>query len=118
MKIKHLVVALTAALTLAAPLDAKADPDIQIYRESKIDEIKNELIRLYISGVENGFKWANASAELTHGVKLYCAPPELALTEDQIVSILDRYIEKESPEDSDPLGMILMFALMDVFPCN
>jgi hypothetical protein len=78
--------------------------------------------RWFISGIEEGLSWANS--ELKHKQKplLYCQP-DIALTNGQIIDILDRYIgnHKESvnnmPPDSRRVGLFLLLALQEAFPC-
>ena len=118
MNFKYLAVALAAVFTLAAPPAAKAEPDIRMYREAQTDEVRKELIELYLIGVAGGLKWTTAVAEFLGQDPIYCPPPELALTDDQILSIVDRYIEQKHPEDTRPLGLVVVLAFGEVFSCT
>ena len=50
--------------------------------------------------------------------RLYCEPPKLTLTVDQIFDIVERYIEKHSDAGSQPIGLVILIALKDAFPCD
>jgi len=48
----------------------------------------------------------------------FCPPEKMAVTEEQVQSILDRYIETHDQKGSDPIGLALLLALEEVFPCH
>jgi hypothetical protein len=75
----------------------------------------------YIETMETGFGWANAVLSDGGGKPLYCVPPKVVLTGEQLIDILRRYIEevKTRPHaiGSQLLGLVLLQALRDAFPC-
>ncbi len=75
-----------------------------------------EAFEFWISGVEDGFAWANV---VTNN-KLYCPPQKLALNKKNLLRILDDYIKnnKSSLDPEFPITSILYLALADVFPCE
>lgn len=74
---------------------------------------------IYLRGLHDGFLWANA--DLGHGgsVPLFCVPGRLALTTDQVASIVERYADENADivSASDEYGLVALEALQDVFPC-
>jgi hypothetical protein len=72
----------------------------------------------FVDGMEEGIRWANLEAKDRYGQYLYCQP-DLALTDDQIISIVRQYVAKHPPPDRirSRIGLILMNALIEVFPC-
>ena len=78
--------------------------------------------RWFISGIEQGLSWANAELKHKQRSTLYCQP-DIALTNDQVIDILDRYIGSHRefinniPPDSRRVGFFLLLALQESFPC-
>ncbi len=103
--------------SLAAPSVAGA--------ESIRDMLENDrnagLVKLRISSLADGIGWANSFFAVKHNQRIYCPPGKLAITPDQHVSILRRFVV-DHPADGDrpasEAGHIVIKALMDAFPCN
>lgn len=72
---------------------------------------------LVLTSYENGMAWSNAYLEDRGEAKLYCTPAKLALTYDQIVDILRRYVAKYPKVGEEPAGLTLLYAMIDAFPC-
>jgi hypothetical protein len=76
--------------------------------------------RAYLAGLESGIAWYHT--ESIHGRyknhALYCPPGNLALTNDQLVSILRDWARRE-PDRSNylPIGYAFLRSLIDTFPC-
>jgi hypothetical protein len=68
-------------------------------------------VAVYVVGIKSGFEWANV------WVRLYCQPVRMALTADQAVSITEQFLEGHKPQKGGPLGMVMLNALVDLFPC-
>jgi hypothetical protein len=63
--------------------------------------------------------WANTFLE-EHRKEppLYCVPPKLALTGEQIIDMLRKEI-KDKPREADlEVGLVMMLLLQEVFPCS
>jgi len=72
----------------------------------------------YLSGVSRGISWTNSWASI-RGHPAYCPPPDLAITNEQAIDILDRYVQKRGESArNDPIELLLLQALRDVFPCK
>ncbi len=67
----------------------------------------------------HAFGWANAELVTRSQPALYCQPERMALHSTQMIDIIERYLEEaEAVSDSDPIGLVALFALRDVFPCG
>lgn len=81
--------------------------------------IKKMVAEYYVFGIEEGFGWANSSLVKRGATPLYCPPPKLAITADQTMTILEKFLT----EDADayisglPPGIVLLLALERTFPC-
>jgi hypothetical protein len=74
-------------------------------------------VTVYINGLENGYGWANATLSNNGEVPLYCQPSRLALSQDQIVDILRRFVEANPNLREMQTGLVLLMALQEMFPC-
>lgn len=113
---RRAILGLTVVLALSAGA-ARADPISGDYETLK----DTAMFKQYVYGVYAGLGWANAQlSNEKHGL-LFCQPEELTLTADQLLSILDRYMEdparkKAMPKDTS-LASTTMLSLEHVFPC-
>jgi len=83
--------------------------------------VKNsESFKFYITGVGVGLMWANTGLENIGRPPLYCQPGKLALNVDNILQILDDYIDrkKDQLKPDLPVEMLLLYALKETFPCK
>jgi hypothetical protein len=77
----------------------------------------------FIQGTVNGLAWANGVLAQNGAPPLYCQPSKMALTGEQVLDILNRYLDERLAEKSKkwegiPLGLGVLFALQEVFPCK
>jgi hypothetical protein len=72
---------------------------------------------LYIQGNLNGFGWYNGIL-IADKHNLYCPPPKLSITVDQAADIMSRFIEKKQGIGKEPVGGVLLYSLIDTFPCG
>jgi hypothetical protein len=114
MLIKGTVIA--AAL---APGSAHAETDAAdlLRRYNAGNEVVRTIVLASLSGIENGFGWANAQLNNKKQAPLYCPPGKLALADEQLLDTLRRYTAEHPTMEQKPYGMVLLFALQDVFPC-
>lgn len=108
-----MIVLLSALLTLYTAA-ASADPTMAQFRTWNEDGQS-----IYLHGLHDGFLWANADLGQSGGTQLFCVPGRLALTIDQVASIVELYAEENTDivSASDQYGLIALEALQDVFPC-
>ena len=105
---------LIAAILL--PNTSLAQPSVGDILEWLDDQGSDIAAKTYIAAIEHGLSWANAHNADNGLPMLYCLPPNLGLTGDQTVSIFVRYAEDNSVAEY-PVGLVLMEALKEVFPC-
>jgi hypothetical protein len=104
----------------------KSDPSCS----PKLPSLKSEL-QLYLKGIGEGFVWANTLLHSTERDRLYCAPEKLELNIDNYQQILESFLPNARTTFADimkrgsfksvddlPLGLALLLALMDAFPCH
>ena len=75
----------------------------------------------YISGVGEVIFWANNRMRNLGMSPLYCQPDKLALSSDNYLDILQRFIQenkalKKHPES--PVELLLLEGLIQTFPCK
>jgi hypothetical protein len=93
-----------AELSAAATLKALRTPAIA------------DVAKAYIDGAVAALVAADGLLIATNRGRFYCQPTKLGLTESQAISILQGYIDRHPV--NDPLGIVLLVALMDTFPCS
>ncbi len=72
----------------------------------------------YLQGVHVGYSWANIHLKDTGQKEMFCEPPKFSMTNDQLVSILTDFLgDDEAKYGEFNVGLVLLFALQDVFPC-
>lgn len=93
---------------------AFADVQVKDYEALK----NTEDFKTYIGGIGNGYSWANAYLISKKGKEFYCAPPKLALTQENYLSILRDGIKEKHISKDDYIEMILLLQLIKTFPCK
>jgi hypothetical protein len=89
---------------------------VESYLKEKREDFKN-FNMVWLDGVYEGLLTASdymASHDKGH---LFCPPEKMAMTMDQIKSILDRYLATHKVQMSWPTDVVLLGALKEVFPC-
>jgi hypothetical protein len=96
-------------------IDDIGEPTVtEIIQHYKTGDIATQT---YLGGLLAGLKWANAKRRTEGIAPMYCAPDGLAITTQQGADILARFAVKIGGINR-PAGMIMVFALADVFPCR
>jgi len=105
-------------------ISRSAESQIQKYMKdrAKDNKVSDEIWTLIVGTAGDSFQTSNAYLKNQKFDPIYC-PPNIAIQDSQYVSILDNYLEKEVgksiskiPDVSVPAA--LMYALIDVFPCD
>ncbi len=73
---------------------------------------------VYIMGLSQGFSWANAMLSNQGKPELFCVPSTLPLGAEAHADILDRALKNHPQKDESPIEPVLLFALMETFPCE
>ena len=76
-----------------------------------------ECVQLVVGYTENGLSWANAYLQHKGEAPLYCQPERLALTAEQSIDILRRYVNDHPAARDKPFGLGLFDALQETFTC-
>ena len=108
------VAAACATLSVPAHAEASANAFLQHISEGGTN---GATFSVALNGYENGYGWSNAMLENSGRAMLYCQPATVALTPEQLVEILRRYVTQNSRIGEEPAGLALLLALMAAFPC-
>jgi len=79
---------------------------------------ENLLLRIFIRGIGEGIGALNAWEKVSGAKPAYCPPPNIALVDAQLVSILADHIAKYPSLKDNPVSLVMISALEDVFPCG
>jgi hypothetical protein len=110
-----LAASLAASCLILLPAPARAEPDARTFLE-KID--KGEKIYLTVlNGYGVGLGWANTYVAEQGQPKIFCPPDKLAITAEQNVEILRRFVAVDPSIATAPAGMAMLFAYRSEFPC-
>ncbi|TMU24512.1 hypothetical protein E0L35_09700 [Halomonas sp. ATBC28] len=106
-----------AFLLLAFFFSSSAAMDVSTYEELKQDS--RDVLKIYISGIGEGYSWSNAIVQGRGDAALYCPPEKIALNAENYISITDDKIEAlgDSEASKIPVELILNFGLVETFPC-
>ena len=78
---------------------------------------RKEMLLFYLASQENGLSWANVELEMAQREPLYCPPDKLNLNGENVYSLTNDYVTKNSANPEAPFDMYVMRALYDAFPC-
>jgi len=123
------VILISIVLVSFSLSSAYAEITISEYNERQRDTVDWKLVELYIEGVGDALSRANDELRNRAQQPLYCQPERLPMTKEGYVAILDNYLKKpdakerakrvtESQPEKASVGMFLMYALSDTFPCG
>ena len=102
---------------IAARAETDANTLLRSYDAASPTDKQN--IAFAVSQLEYGLAWANGYLKATRKeAPLYCAPPNMALTGEQILDILRRDVKKTPSNGIIPYGLAILDALHAVFPCQ
>ena len=84
---------------------------------------KNDEFKVFVSGLGEGYSLANAELKVKRKLPpLYCEPDKVKLNTDNYLEILDNYLSqpvvKAQTHPTLPVGVMLLKALQDAFPCK
>jgi hypothetical protein len=101
----------------ASPLFAEITLSSYKYYSNKQDD---NGVKSYLSGVSDGYSWANTRLESNGKKPLFCVPDELSIKQSNIIDILDRQIKygKAWYENDTRIPLILLDGFIRTFPCK
>jgi hypothetical protein len=82
------------------------------------DDNARQLIQLGLTQTEGGMELANAELKARGQAPLYCTPPQLMLTGEQILDMLRRYDGGHPDIGQSSYAVAILRAAEDVFPCR
>lgn len=89
----------------------------KINKSSKVVLNQEALISLIVEGIGNGILTANMELKS----QIFCPPLDMAINRDNYVRIMDdeilRLKEKKSDLSDLPLSIVLLWGLIETFPC-
>jgi hypothetical protein len=106
-----------AGLTLVAASAAQAAVTLSAYKQATKEGTSEAQLKDYIYGVGTGYIYANAQLAALKQPRLFCQP-NMALTVDNFVSLLNREIAQDRWKSESDIESILLVALMKTFPCK
>ena len=120
---RHLFLSLLSGAVVTLSLEAAALV-ITTYEKRRSESASSQaraLLEIYLLGVGEGFKWANAALPKQKQSMLFCAPERIGLNADNYVQVIDEalalnreaYIKMELPVEA-----ILLYGLQQKLPCS
>ncbi|MDB5432526.1 MAG: hypothetical protein JWP35_3642 [Caulobacter sp.] len=107
-----------AAMFAATAGSASAEPTVKEYQDAAPGA--KDVYKLYLNAEEEAFGWYNAALEGKKLTALYCPPRDVALSSDDTVALFDAFIADHKNVDLTkyPVGLVLITALQDKYPCS
>jgi hypothetical protein len=109
----------------AAQPDIESGANVTVPKEAiTVDDILRwyalipEEVEKTASMCESGLSWANVFHERRGGPQIYCPPPKLVLTGNQLIDILKRQVQANPRYGTLAWQGVLMAGLQETFPCK
>ncbi|MCZ8193798.1 MAG: hypothetical protein ACK5WW_01355 [Brevundimonas sp.] len=114
------VIAVFVGLAAApAPAAAEQSADSFLAQFENGTEAERYIAKIQIQSIAAGLAWAIADMQDQGLPRLFCAPERMIITAEQHIDILRRFVDGELSIMKDlPLGLVLLFALKETFPCD
>jgi hypothetical protein len=104
-----------AMLPSISAAEPKTDKFMQNYQSATA---LSSVTKLYLKGMIDGMGWANIQLKRDNQKPIYCPPPKLPLTENQAYEIIKAKASQRPHYKTTYVGLTLLHALKDVFPCR
>ena len=107
-----------AAITVGALLSTSATAE-QISASEAIDKIeaRDEATVAFVFGIYTGIYRANSSLISGHKPSLYCPTPTFVADGPNVIDILEHFVDRFPASKQQPVGVVMLDALVSVFPC-
>jgi len=102
------------------PLAVHAEPIAKetLDRYDKASATGKQQIEIIIMATASGLRWANAAVMgPDHGPGIFCEPGKQSLSSAQVVAMLRTELLTRKEMNDKPLGLALLKAFQDDFPC-
>ena len=74
---------------------------------------------MFMRGIGDGISGYNAAMSATdEDRRVYCPPPNVGIVDAQYVAIMSTFLAKYPNTRSQPVSLVLLFALKETFPCE
>ncbi len=118
IKFSALVLGILCATPVLAAQPQFVSTDEMLAAYDHGDDNARQLILLGLTQTEGGMELANAELKARGQAPLYCPPPQLALTGEQILDMLRRYDGNHPEIGQSSYAVAILRAAEDVFPCR
>jgi len=116
---RKIAVVIWVALGLM-PLVASAEPALSATEMLQMydDPRSKQDVALTVGATQRGLALANAAVGRRKQKPLYCPPPNLALTGEQTIDIVHRFVDAHPTLGKIMWEAVMLLALQEVFPCQ
>ncbi len=107
-----------AAMVVAATHSTSATAE-QISASEAIEKIEARDVATvsFVFGIYTGIYRANESLLSSHKPSFYCPPPTFVADGPDVIDILERLVDRFPAFKQQPVGVVMLAALISVFPC-
>jgi hypothetical protein len=107
-----------AAMVVAAMLSTSAIAE-HISASEAIEKIdsRDEATISFVFGVYTGIYRANESLISSHKPSIYCPPTIFVADGPNVIDILESFVNRFPAFKQQPVGVVMLDALVSVFPC-
>jgi hypothetical protein len=107
-------------ICVIAAHDARSDMSVEQYRKNMSEQgYQIYFTIISLRGFVKGLEWANAELMQDKKTKpFFCPPPSMAITDEQVIDILDKYLESHRINAKAPVEGYLLMAVENAFPCR
>jgi hypothetical protein len=107
-----------AAMVVAATLSTSATAE-KISTSEAIGKIesRDEATVSFVFGIYTGIYRANESLISSHKPSLYCPPTIFVADGPNLIDILESFVNRFPAFKQQPVGVVMLDALVSVFPC-
>src|ERR1700722_6980285 len=107
-----------AVMIVAAMLSTSAIAE-QISASEAIEKIeaRDAATVSFVFGIYTGIYRANESLISSHKPSFYCEPPAFVADGPKVIDILEDFVTRFPAVKQQPVGVVMLDALVSVFPC-
>jgi hypothetical protein len=107
---------LVGLLTFWISTSVNAGMKVSVYEKER----NTDSFKIYMTGIANGFAFANTELESKKQKAFYCPPPNESIKVETYIKLLDEKISKYSKDRFEKLEIepMLLAKLIEVYPCK
>jgi hypothetical protein len=107
-----------ALIALSFSVESSAEIDVAAFHKYAADDRLRPLLAAHVSGIGTGLEWYSSYLRSRNEKPIYCAPETLSLTVENDMQLLTAFIATHRLPDNIPLGLALLQAYVEAFPCK